>query len=139
MFDDVHTIAPPTETKPSRRLRIARCLRGGLQDACAPLSVSVRKCAIELEHPGGFSSSPWAAVLGHHTAVAAAAASSMMQTRDHHSYAAHHPATPIDLHVPQAFPYYRYRDDTLCWTDRKPVDEVGNPSSVNARNCYPEG
>ncbi|CAG9864810.1 unnamed protein product [Phyllotreta striolata] len=101
-------------------------------------SVTVRRCTSELEHPGGFPSSPWAAVLGHqHTAaaaVAAAAATSMMQTRDHHSYATHHPATPIDLHVPQAFPYYRYRDDTLCWTDRKPsMEDVGNASSVNAR------
>ncbi|XP_063234024.1 protein trachealess [Bacillus rossius redtenbacheri] len=41
---------------------------------------------------------------------------------------------PMDLHVPQGFPYYRYREEALCWTDRKPsVDDVGNPTSVNAR------
>lgn len=93
----------------------------------------------ELDHPGGFASSPWAAVLGHHhsaaAAAAAAAAGGMMQTTEHHGYGApHHPAAPMDLHMPQAFPYYRYRDDALCWTERKPtVDEVGNPTSVNAR------
>ncbi|XP_031336990.1 uncharacterized protein LOC116166256 [Photinus pyralis] len=93
----------------------------------------------ELDHPGGFASSPWAAVLGHHhsaaAAAAAAAAGGMMQTTEHHGYGtAHHPAAPMDLHMPQAFPYYRYREDTLCWTERKPtVDEVGNPTSVNAR------
>ncbi|KAF7284677.1 hypothetical protein GWI33_021765 [Rhynchophorus ferrugineus] len=95
-----------------------------------PASVS-SCCGFELDHPGSFSTSPWAAVLGHH----AAAAASIMQTGEPHGYgAAHHPAAPMDLHMPQAFPYYRYRDDTLCWTDRKPtVDDVGNPSSVNAR------
>ncbi|XP_063929048.1 protein trachealess isoform X4 [Zophobas morio] len=100
----------------------------------------VERCAFELDHPGGFASSPWAAVLGHHhtaaAAAAAAAAGTMMQTAgDHHGYgAAHHPAAPMDLHMPQAFPYYRYREEALCWTERKPtVDDVGNPSSVNAR------
>lgn len=78
-------------------------------------SVTVSRCVFELDHPGGFASSPWAAVLGHHhtaaAAAAAAAASSMMQTGEHHGYAAaaHHPAAhaPMDLHMPQAFPYYR--------------------------------
>lgn len=68
--------------------------------------------AFELDHPGGFASSPWAAVLGHHhtaaAAAAAAAAGTMMQTGEHHPYAgSHHPAAPMDLHMPQAFPYYR--------------------------------
>lgn len=77
-------------------------------------SVTVSRCAsaFELDHPGGFASSPWAAVLGHHhtaaAAAAAAAATTMMQTGEHHGYgAAHHPAAPMDLHMPQAFPYYR--------------------------------
>lgn len=80
----------------------------------------------ELDHPGGFASSPWAAaVLGHHHSAAAAAAAAavggggMMQPGDHHGYphpgAAHghhgHPAAgtavPMDLHMPQGFPYYR--------------------------------
>ncbi|XP_018320620.1 protein trachealess isoform X1 [Agrilus planipennis] len=101
---------------------------------------SVSRSLVELEHPGGFASSPWAAVLGHHhTAAAAAAAAAaggiMHQATEHHGYApAHHPATPMELHMSQAFPYYRYRDDSLCWAERKPpVDEVGNPTSVNAR------
>ncbi|XP_023315806.1 POU domain, class 4, transcription factor 2-like [Trichogramma pretiosum] len=72
-------------------------------------------------------------------------AGGMMQPPSGAEYApapAHHPASgaghtsmPIDLHVSQAFPYYRYRDDALCWTDRKPsMDDVGNPNSVNARS-----
>lgn len=76
----------------------------------------------ELDHPGGFASSPWAAaMLGHHhsaAAAAAAAAGGMMQPADHHGYphpghpGAGHPgaaatAVPMDLHMPQGFPYYR--------------------------------
>ncbi|XP_073959522.1 PAS domain-containing protein trachealess isoform X3 [Choristoneura fumiferana] len=77
-----------------------------------------------MEHPGGFASSPWAAMLGH-------GMHGMMQ----HEYShAHHAPMPMDLHVPQPFPYYRYRDDALCWSDRKPpVDGVGNAASVNSR------
>ncbi|XP_019871931.2 protein trachealess isoform X4 [Aethina tumida] len=103
------------------------------------LSVNVNRCTT-LDHPGGFAPSPWAAaVLGHHhtaaAAAVAAAASTMIQTGDHHSYGPpHHPGAPMDLHMSQAFPYYRYRDDALCWADRKPsVDDVASPSSVNAR------
>lgn len=76
-------------------------------------SVTVNRCnTFELDHPGGFASSPWAAVLGHHSAAAAAAAAAagtMMQTGDHHGYGASHhtPPGPMDLHMPQAFPYYR--------------------------------
>ncbi|XP_061939054.1 uncharacterized protein LOC107998930 isoform X11 [Apis cerana] len=34
----------------------------------------------------------------------------------------------------QVHHFVEYRDDALCWTDRKPsVDDVGNPTSVNAR------
>ncbi|XP_045481439.1 protein trachealess isoform X2 [Harmonia axyridis] len=101
---------------------------------------SVTRCTFELDHPGGFASSPWAAVLGHHSAAAAAAAAAagtMMQTGDHHGYGPPHhtPPGPMDLHMPQAFPYYRYREDALCWPERKPsADDVGNPSSVNARS-----
>ncbi|XP_073959521.1 PAS domain-containing protein trachealess isoform X2 [Choristoneura fumiferana] len=81
-----------------------------------------------MEHPGGFASSPWAAMLGH-------GMHGMMQ----HEYShAHHAPMPMDLHVPQPFPYYRYRDDALCWSDRKPpVDGVGNAASVNSR-YYPQ-
>lgn len=91
---------------------------------------SVVERGFELDYPGGFASSPWAAAVlaGHHHSAAAAAAavgggSSMMQAAaaagEHHGYphpgAAHahhtHPAgaatMPMDLHVPQGFPYYR--------------------------------
>lgn len=51
-----------------------------------------------MDHSGGFSS-PWAAVLGHHPGEA-------------HGYPPAHPhpsaPMPMDLHVPQGFPYYRY-------------------------------
>jgi len=75
--------------------------------------------AVELDHSAGFGSSPWAAaMLGHPSAA------TMMQVApDHHgpyhaaAAAAHHhhhhhaapppTAIPMDLHVPQAFPYYR--------------------------------
>ena len=93
---------------------------------------SVVERGFELDHPGGFASSPWAAAVlaGHHHSAAAAAAaaavgggSSMMQAAaaagEHHGYPhpgaahAHHPhpaaaaTMPMDLHVPQGFPYYR--------------------------------
>ncbi|XP_073959525.1 PAS domain-containing protein trachealess isoform X6 [Choristoneura fumiferana] len=70
-----------------------------------------------MEHPGGFASSPWAAMLGH-------GMHGMMQ----HEYShAHHAPMPMDLHVPQPFPYYR----------KPPVDGVGNAASVNSR-YYPQ-
>ncbi|CAG9816483.1 unnamed protein product [Phaedon cochleariae] len=66
------------------------------------LRAAVPQLASDLDHPAGFPPSPWAAVLGHQ------AAATMMQTREHHAaYGTHHPAAPMDLHVPQAFPYYR--------------------------------
>ncbi|CAF4841960.1 unnamed protein product [Pieris macdunnoughi] len=52
-----------------------------------------------MEHPGGFASSPWAAMLGH-------GMHGMMQHEYAHGHA--HTSMPMDLHVPQAFPYYRY-------------------------------
>ncbi|XP_049954901.1 uncharacterized protein LOC126470914 [Schistocerca serialis cubense] len=71
--------------------------------------------------------SPWAAVLGRHHAAAVP----VMQ--DHHGYGPPG-AAPIDLHVSQPFPYYRYQEEALCWSDRKhSVDDVSNPTSVNAR------
>ncbi|CAH0561929.1 unnamed protein product [Brassicogethes aeneus] len=114
------------------------------------LSVSVSRCALfDLDHSGGFASSPWAAaVLGHHhtaaAAAVAAAASTMIQTGEHHSYGPpHHPTGPMDLHMSQAFPYYRYRDDALCWADRDAFNrlmrrylsinclgKLGNPASI---------
>ncbi|XP_063529875.1 protein trachealess isoform X2 [Cydia strobilella] len=76
-----------------------------------------------MEHPGGFAS-PWAAMLGHG-----------MHGMVQHEYGA---PMPMDLHVPQPFPYYRYRDDPLCWSDRKPpVEGAGNTASVNSR-YYPQ-
>lgn len=71
-------------------------------------------------HSSGFAS-PWAAVLGHHAmtsgaaehagfAAAAAAhvhgAAAVHHPHHHHH---HHHGMPIDLHVPQGFPYYRYK------------------------------
>ena len=73
--------------------------------------------ALELEHPPTMPGAPgfsWGAMLaGHH----AAAAAGMMQpplsaggeytpAPAHHG--ATHPAMPMDLHVSQAFPYYRF-------------------------------
>ncbi|RZF37945.1 hypothetical protein LSTR_LSTR005445 [Laodelphax striatellus] len=79
----------------------------------------------ELEHSGGFA---WAAVLGHegHTPYGPGAP---------HPHPAHgHAPMPMDLHMPQGFPYYRYREEALCWSDRKPsADDIGHPTSVNAR------
>ncbi|CAH2095180.1 unnamed protein product [Euphydryas editha] len=51
-----------------------------------------------MEHPGGFASSPWAAMLGH-------GMHGMMQHEYTHPHA--HASMPMDLHVPQTFPYYR--------------------------------
>ncbi|XP_045484446.1 protein trachealess isoform X2 [Pieris rapae] len=90
---------------------------------------------LKMEHPGGFASSPWAAMLGH-------GMHGMMQHEYAHGHA--HTSMPMDLHVPQAFPYYRYRDEALCWSERKPaVDGAGNTASVNSRyfaqeNCILE-
>lgn len=58
---------------------------------------------------GGFTASPWAAMLSHHA---------MGPTTEHPGFAAHahsashhaHHGMPMDLHVPhvpQGFPYYR--------------------------------
>ncbi|XP_076392631.1 protein trachealess isoform X7 [Megachile rotundata] len=116
-------------------------IAGGSAGSGAIPSTSHR--GLELEHPSAMPGAPgfhWGAVLaGHH----AAAAASMMQpplsaAGEYTPAPAHHgpthPAMPMDLHVHQGFPYYRYRDDALCWTDRKPsMDDVGNPTSVNAR------
>ncbi|XP_055680919.1 protein trachealess isoform X1 [Lutzomyia longipalpis] len=84
-----------------------------------------------MDHPGsGFATSPWAAMLGHHAMGPGAEHPGFPHAAAHHG----HHGMPMDLHVPQGFPYYRYRDDALCWTDRKPsMDDVGNPTSVNAR------
>ncbi|XP_066591434.1 protein trachealess isoform X1 [Prorops nasuta] len=76
---------------------------------------------------GGAPTFHWGAMLaGHHAGLA---------PPTDYTPAPHPPAHhPMDLHVHQGFPYYRYRDDALCWTDRKPaMDELGNPTSVNAR------
>ena len=72
---------------------------------------------LELEHPSAMPGAPgfhWGAMLaGHH----AAAAASMMQpplsaAAEYTPAPAHHgpthPAMPMDLHVHQGFPYYRF-------------------------------
>lgn len=74
-------------------------------------------------HSSGFAS-PWAAVLGHHAmtsgaaehagfAAAAAAhvhgAAAVHHPHPHHHHHHHH-GMPMDLHVPQGFPYYRYNN-----------------------------
>lgn len=60
-----------------------------------------------MDHPGGgFTASPWAAMLSHHA---------MGPATEHPGFAAHahgashhaHHGMPMDLHVPQGFPYYR--------------------------------
>lgn len=74
---------------------------------------------LELDHPPAMTTGPtgfhWGAMIaGHH---AAAAAAGMMQpplssgndyglTSAHHGAA--HPTMPMDLHVPQGFPCYRF-------------------------------
>uniref|UniRef100_A0A336N8T1 CSON009208 protein n=1 Tax=Culicoides sonorensis TaxID=179676 RepID=A0A336N8T1_CULSO len=80
-----------------------------------------------MEHHGGTYASPWAAVLSHHA----------MPGADHAGFAAAHHSNysvPMDLHVPQTFSYYRYRDDPFCWAERKPtLEEVQAASSANQR------
>lgn len=59
-----------------------------------------------MDHPSSFTASPWAAMLSHHA---------MGPATEHPSFAAHahgashhaHHGMPMDLHVPQGFPYYR--------------------------------
>lgn len=56
----------------------------------------------------GFTASPWAAMLGHHS----------IGSQEHPGFVAHahnaavvhhaHRNIPMDLHVAQGFPYYRY-------------------------------
>lgn len=80
------------------------------------------RAGFELDHHGGAAGgfpSSWAAVLGHAAHHAAAVGAGGMMNHDgHHAGAfpgaahAHHPhhqhgAMPMDLHVPQAFQYYR--------------------------------
>lgn len=73
---------------------------------------------LDLEHPPmpGAAGFPWGAMLAGHHHHAAAAAAGMMQPPlsaggEYAQAAAHHgathPAMPMDLHVPQGFPYYR--------------------------------
>lgn len=63
-----------------------------------------------MDHPGGgFAASPWAAVLGHHHTMGTASEHPGYAAHAHSAAAAHHAhhGMPMDLHVPQAFPYYR--------------------------------
>lgn len=62
---------------------------------------------------GGFSASPWAAMLGHHAIGPSAEHPGFSVAHAHNAAAAaavahhaHH-GMPMDLHVPQGFPYYR--------------------------------
>lgn len=62
----------------------------------------------ELEHPGGFAASPWAAaMLGHHSAVTGGGGLMPSDGGYPHPGGHHHAAMPMDLHVPQGFSYYR--------------------------------
>lgn len=61
---------------------------------------------------GGFAASSWAAMLGHHGIGPSADhhASFSAVAHAHSAAVAHHAhhGMPMDLHVPQAFPYYRF-------------------------------
>ncbi|CAO1417573.1 unnamed protein product [Diamesa tonsa] len=71
------------------------------------------------------ASSPWAAVLGGHHSMGGT-------TNSEHGFGHH--GLPMDLHVPQGYSYYRYRDDPFCWSERKPsLDDVNQASVVNTR------
>lgn len=69
---------------------------------------------MEAMDQGGFGASPWAAMLGHHAAIGSAEHPGFSVAHAHNAAAAaavahhaHH-AMPMDLHVSQGFPYYRY-------------------------------
>lgn len=65
----------------------------------------------KMDHSGGgFAASSWAAMLGHHGIATPADhhASFSAVAHAHNAAVAHHHGMPMDLHVPQAFPYYRY-------------------------------
>lgn len=58
-----------------------------------------------MDHPGGFTASPWAAMLSHHAMVGPATEHPGFAAHAHSaSHHAHH-GMPMDL--PQGFPYYR--------------------------------
>lgn len=63
-----------------------------------------------MDHPGsGFATSPWAAVLGHHTigpGTEHPGFAAHGHPTAHHGHHTHH-GMPMDLHVPQGFSYYR--------------------------------
>ncbi|CAB3233722.1 unnamed protein product [Arctia plantaginis] len=73
-----------------------------------------------MEHPGSFTSSPWAAMLGH-------GMHGMMQHEYSHTHA--HASMPMDLHVPQPFPYYRIEYES---NDSDHVSSV----AANVRSHY---
>lgn len=58
-------------------------------------------------HGGGFAASPWAAVLGHHTMGSATEHAGFAAAHAHSAAHHAHHGMPMDLHVPQGFPYYR--------------------------------
>ena len=61
-----------------------------------------------MDHPGGgFTTSPWAAVLGHHAMGANSEHPSFAAAHAHNAVHHAHHGMPMDLHVPQGFPYYR--------------------------------
>ncbi|KAM7358386.1 PAS domain-containing protein trachealess isoform 2-T2 [Cochliomyia hominivorax] len=108
--------------------------------AAAAAAAHVQNVAVAAQHHHHHS---------HHQIAAAAHHSHHhnAHTHPHSSHHHHHPhhhhphshhlnpsGMPMDLHVPQGFPYYRYREDALCWGDRKSMEEIGAAqSSVNAR------
>ncbi|KAL9902444.1 protein trachealess isoform X1 [Glossina fuscipes] len=104
--------------------------------AAAAAAAHVQNVAVAAQH---HHSHHQIAAAAHHTHHAHPHHSHPHTAHHHHH---HHPHShhlnpagmPMDLHVPQGFPYYRYREDALCWGDRKSMEEIGAAqSSVNAR------
>lgn len=67
-----------------------------------------------MDHPGGGFTTPWAAMLGAHHQMSAGSEHPGFSSHHHHhpsQMASHHHHNhhhhPMDLHVPQGFPYYR--------------------------------
>ncbi|VVC95063.1 unnamed protein product [Leptidea sinapis] len=79
-----------------------------------------------MEHPGGFAASPWAAMLGH-------GMHGMMQHEYAHGHA--HASMPMDLHVPQAFPYYRAVREALTMNGLK-INSFCTQNNVNTHALH---
>ncbi|XP_046807013.1 protein trachealess isoform X2 [Lucilia cuprina] len=104
--------------------------------AAAAAAAHVQNVAVAAQHHHHHSHHQIAAA-AHHTHHHAHTHPHSTHHHHHHHPHSHHlnpSGMPMDLHVPQGFPYYRYREDALCWGDRKSMEEIGAAqSSVNAR------